>query len=129
MPSPRYWREIPSRYRLEAAKCEGCDKVVYPARRVCPSCRGTAFEPTRLSRSGKIVTSTVLHVAADDLAMETPFPVAVVETPEGVRLMAQVADAGPDGVATGQQVTLEFRRIRREGRSGILCYGYKAVPR
>jgi hypothetical protein len=25
-------------------------------------------------------------------------------------------------------VSLEFRRIRREGHGGILCYGYKAVP-
>jgi ribosomal protein L25 (general stress protein Ctc) len=26
------------------------------------------------------------------------------------------------------EVALEFRRIRREGKSGILCYGHKAVP-
>lgn len=129
MPSPRYWREIPARYRLEAAKCKGCGKVVYPARRICPGCRGTAFEPTRLSRSGKIVTATVLHVASDDFAMETPFPVAVIETPEGARLMAQVADAEPDRIVPGTEVTLEFRRVRKEDRSGILCYGYKAVPR
>ena len=32
MPSPRYWREIPSRYRLEAGRCRGCGRVAYPAR-------------------------------------------------------------------------------------------------
>ena len=25
-------------------------------------------------------------------------------------------------------VGLEFRRIRKEGKAGILCYGFKAVP-
>ena len=28
----------------------------------------------------------------------------------------------------GTEVALEFRRIRREGHGGILCYGHKAVP-
>ena len=31
MPSPRYWREIPARYRLEGARCKSCGKVDYPA--------------------------------------------------------------------------------------------------
>jgi hypothetical protein len=26
------------------------------------------------------------------------------------------------------EVSLEFRLIRKEGQSGILCYGHKAVP-
>jgi uncharacterized OB-fold protein len=54
---------------------------------------------------------------------------AVVETPEGARLMTQVVDCDPAMVAPGMEVALEFRLVRREGRSGILCYGHKAVPR
>lgn len=129
MPSPRYWREIPARYRLEAGRCKGCGKVVYPARRICPSCRGRDSERVELSKRGKVVTSTVVHVPAADLAMEAPFAMAVVETPEGARLMSQVVDVDPAEVRSGLEVELEFRRIRPEGRGGILCYGYKAVPR
>ena len=128
MPSPRYWREIPARYRLEAAKCGKCGKVVYPARQVCPDCRNSDWTSLTLSRRGKVVTSTVVHVAPEDFVMETPYAMAVVETPEGARLMAQVADCDPAEVQAGMDVSLEFRRIRREGRAGILCYGYKAVP-
>jgi uncharacterized OB-fold protein len=54
---------------------------------------------------------------------------AIVETYEGARLMAQVVDCDADAVRPGMDVVLEFRRIRREGDSGILCYGHKAVPR
>ncbi len=128
MPSPRYWREIPQRYRLEAARCRGCGRLVYPARRVCPECRGGEFETVKLSRRGTVVTATVIHVAPRDFAFEAPFAMAVVETPEKARLMVQVVDCDPATVQPGTEVKLEFRLIRREGKGGILCYGHKAVP-
>jgi len=128
MPSPRYWREIPSRFRLEASKCGKCGKVSFPARKICPGCRGTDHAPTKLSHTGKVVTATVVHVGPDDFAMQTPYAVAVLETPEQARLMMQVVDCDPASVVPGLQVAFEFRRIRKEGHGGILCYGYKAVP-
>ena len=128
MPSPRYAREIPSRYRLEAAACTSCGRVSYPPRRVCPECRGTEFDGLRLSPAGRVVTSTVIHVAPDDLQMQAPYAMAIVETPEGARLMTQVVDCDPADVLPGMEVKLEFRLVRREGRSGILCYGHKGVP-
>lgn len=128
MPSPRYWREIPSRYRLEAGRCTGCGKVVYPARHVCPACRGRIFEPAALTRTATVITATVIHTPPTDLLMEAPYAVAVVETPEGARLTAQIVDCDPARVAPGLAVNLEFRLVRREGHEGILCYGYKGVP-
>lgn len=128
MPSPRYWREVPGRYRLEAGRCESCGVVVYPARRLCPDCRGEGLAPITLSRRGTVITSTVIHAAPTEFQMEAPYAMAVVETPEGARLMVQVADCAPAEIGPGTEVTLEFRRIRKEGRSGILCYGHKAVP-
>jgi uncharacterized OB-fold protein len=128
MPSARYWREIPSRYRLEAGRCRDCGKVVFPVRRVCPSCRGQDWEQLVLSRRGKVVTSTVVHVPPGDFLMEAPYAVAVVETPEGARFMTQVVDCDPSAVGPGMEVSLEFRLIRRQGHGGILCYGHKGVP-
>lgn len=128
MPSPRYWREVPSRFRLEAVRCRRCGKPSFPARTICPACRGTEFEKIGLTREGKVITSTVLHVAPDEFAMETPYAVAIVETPEGARLMAQLVDCEPSEVKPGMPVALEFRLIRQEGHGGILCYGHKAVP-
>lgn len=128
MPSPRYWREIPGRYRLEGSECSDCGKTVYPRRRVCPNCQSTAMEPVALSRHGQVVTSTVIHVPPDDLVSEAPYAVAIVETPEGARLMAQIVDCDTDDVLPGMHVDLEFRRLRQEGEAGILCYGHKGVP-
>ena len=128
MPSPRYTREIPARYRLEAGRCTDCGAVAYPVRQICPGCRGDSFETFNLSREGVVITSTVIHVPPDEFLMEAPYAMAVVETPEGARLMTQVVDCDPSSVLPGMNVSLEFRLIRKEGHSGILCYGHKAVP-
>jgi hypothetical protein len=81
-----------------------------------------------LSHSGRVVTSTVIHAAPTEFQMEAPYAMAIIETPEGARLMVQVADCDVNEIAPGTEVTLEFRRIRKEGKGGILCYGHKAVP-
>ena len=128
MPSPRYHREIPARYRLEAGKCTSCGRVLYPTRKVCPACRGQGMERVNLTRKGKVITSTVIHVPPDDFLNEAPYAMAVVETPEGARFMTQVVDCDPSVVLPGMEVDLEFRLIRKEGKSGILCYGHKGVP-
>jgi uncharacterized OB-fold protein len=128
MPSPRYWREIPARYRLEAARCRGCGKVVFPARHMCPACRGTDWEKTSLSWKGKVITSTVVQVAPTEFQMEAPYAMAIIETPEKARVTAQVVDCDPATVLPGMEVSLVFRLIRREGHGGILCYGFKGVP-
>ena len=128
MPSPRYHREIPARYRLEAGKCRKCGQVAYPSRMVCSGCRGRDFETIRLTPSGTVVTSTVIHVPPDDFLNEAPYAMAIIETPEGARFMTQVVDCDPDAVGPGMEVSLEFRLIRKEGQSGILCYGHKGVP-
>jgi uncharacterized OB-fold protein len=126
--SARYWREIPQRYRLEAAKCTKCGKVHYPPRLICNECRGREFETEELPRDGKLVTYTVIHVAPPGLSDETPFAVGVVELENGVRLMSQIVDTDHDKMELGMPLRLEFRRIRKDGHSGILCYGHKAVP-
>ena len=128
MPSPRYWREVPSRFRLEASRCKGCGKVSFPSRPVCPACREREFEATTLSWHGTVITSTVVQVPPTEFQMEAPFAVAIVETPEGARLMTQVVDCDPAAVLPGTEVRLVFRKIRKEGASGILCYGFKGVP-
>ena len=82
----------------------------------------------QLSRKGTVVTYTVIHVGPDDFQMEAPYPLAIVETPEGARLMVQIADCDPADVKPGMEVALEFRKINAEGHSGIICYGHKGVP-
>jgi uncharacterized OB-fold protein len=80
-----------------------------------------------LKPEGKILTYTIIHVASEAFSTQTPFAVAIIETKEGARLTAQVVDCTPEEVATGKEVILMLRCIQREGKAGILQYGYKAI--
>lgn len=127
MISPRYFREIPQRYRLEAGRCKKCGKVYFPPRTYCGECRSNEFETVNLSDTGKILTYTVVRVGPANFSQETPYVVAIVEVNNGVKLTTQVVDIDVNKVEIGQKVRLVFRRIQDEGKSGLHCYGYKAV--
>jgi len=126
--SARYWREIPQRYRYEAAKCKKCEKVFFPPRRVCSQCGTREFEKTQLPQEGKVETFTVIRVAPTGFSDEVPYAVGIVSLPGGIKVTAQIVDCDPTRLTIGDRVRLEFRKIRQDGDSGILCYGYKFVP-
>jgi hypothetical protein len=124
---PRYTREIPQRYRLEAGRCKKCGYLAFPPRQVCPECGHREFDTVPLKPEGKILTFTVVHVAADAFSTQTPFAVGIIETDDGARLTAQIVDCKPEDLAIGKRVQLMLRCIQKEGKAGILQYGYKAV--
>jgi uncharacterized OB-fold protein len=124
--SPRYTREIPHRYRLEAQKFNKSGFVSLPNRYVDPSNGDRNSKKITLKGTGKILSYTVIYIAADSYARQTPFPVAIIETAEGARLTAQIVDCKPEDVKIGAKVELIFRKIMEEGESGIINYGYKA---
>ncbi len=125
----RAWRQYPQRYRLEAGRCTGCGKVLFPPRRVCPECGATEFQLVILPRTGKIATFTVVRVPPAGFVDQTPLPIAIVELSNGVRVMAQVGDvADVSELEVGMEVRLEFRRIQSDGEAGVIFYGHKAVP-
>jgi hypothetical protein len=127
MISPRYHREIPQRYRLEAGKCKKCGEVSFPPRLVCPKCKSQEFETIRLNEEGKLVTFTIIRVASDKFFGTTPFAVGIVELNDNVKVTTQIADVNFDTLKIGQKVKLVFRKIQDEGKSGLHCYGYKAI--
>jgi len=129
MESPaRAWREYPQRYRLEASKCTGCEKLLYPPRVVCPKCGSSTFENITLPREGTVVTYTVVRVPPAGFTEQTPLPIALVELIKGVRVMVQIGDlADPSELEIGMKVRLEFRRISWDGEAGVIYYGHKAV--
>jgi uncharacterized OB-fold protein len=126
--SARYWRETPQRYRYEAGRCLGCGQTYFPPRRVCGRCRGRRFEKAILRGEGTLETFTVIRVAPSGFTDQAPYAVGIVALPGGVKVTAQIVDVDPDKLRIGDRVRLEFRRVRQDGESGILCYGYKFVP-
>jgi len=128
MTTARIWRERGRRYRNEAARCRQCGKIHFPPRLVCDACGGRELETCTMSGTGRVLTYTVIRVAPPAFAAQVPYVVAVLEMDDGARLMAQVADASPEEMKIDMRVRLEFRKIRQNGRSGVISYAHKAVP-
>ena len=126
--SARYWREIPQRYRYEAAKCDGCGEIHFPPRLVCRKCKARKFSKTTLAQTGVVDTFTIIRVAPSGFGDEAPYAVGVIRLDDGVKVTAQVTDCDLEKLAIGDKVRLEFRRVQQDGESGVICYGYKFVP-
>jgi uncharacterized OB-fold protein len=128
MQPQRVWREQNKRYRYEAGKCAGCGKIYFPARLICESCKSREFTTVTLPREGKILTYSVVHVAPSQFKTQAPYAIGVIELANSVRLTAQIVDIKSEDLKIGLPVKLEFRKVQEVGDSGVLCYGYKAVP-
>ncbi|MCX7736830.1 MAG: Zn-ribbon domain-containing OB-fold protein [Candidatus Kapabacteria bacterium] len=124
--SARYHREKFHRYILEAQKFDS-GFVSLPNRYVDPYSGSRSYEKINLKGTGTILSYTIIHIASDQFAHTTPFPVAIIETDEGARLTVMVTDCDINDVKIGARVELVFRKIMEEGESGIINYGYKAI--
>ncbi len=129
----RFWRETPRRYNLGGSKCTACGTVYFPPRPVCPECTHhrqsiEKMVPVQLSGTGEVLSYTVVHEAAEGFEMQVPYVVALVRTEEGPILTGQVVDVDPAEVRIGLKVRATFRKLREEGRAGVIHYGYKFAP-
>lgn len=123
--SQRYTREIPHRFRLEAQKFSD-GFISLPNRYISPT-GSKEFENIKLSGKGKILSFTIIYTPSDEYKLLKPFPVAIIETEEGAKLTAMITDTPIEKVEIGANVELVFRKIKEEGASGIINYGYKAI--
>ena len=131
MATPRFWREIPSRYNLIGTRCGSCGMLDFPPRSICHQCgRKSIGKMTRLKLKGRgnIISYTVIHEAPSQFDLLKPYVLAVVELEEGVRLTSQIIDVEPSQVKIGMPVEAAFRRLGQEGEAGVLQYGYKFRP-
>lgn len=124
----RVWREQPQRYRMVANKCTKTGEVFFPPRIVAPGILDAQFKEIELSGEGKVVTFTIIRVAPAPYSDLAPYALAVIETPEKVRLTAQISDVEIEKVKIGMNVRFEFRKLYDDNAASVIYYGYKAVP-
>ena len=110
-----------------------CQSAYFPPRSVCPSCSEHRqslgrMVPIQLSGEGEVLTFTIVHDAAEGFEMQVPYVLAIVRTREGPQLTGQVVDVVPGDVKIGLKVRATFRKLREEGKAGVIHYGYKFAP-
>ena len=129
--APRFWRENPSRYNLVGIRCNSCGRHFFPPRAICPVCHRKSvgkIEKIRLKGEGKIFSFTEVQEGLEELSMQKPYVVAMVEMEEGVKVTGQVIDCEACDLMIGTPVRATLRKLSDEGPSGVIHYGYKFVP-
>jgi len=128
MTVPRFWREIPQRYNLQASKCGNCLAIHFPPREVCPTCRRASIGKmtmVNLSGRGTVLECTRVHKPAPGFELQVPYFVALVQTEEGPVVTGQVVDSDPKAIVAGTRVKAVFRRLGQDGEAGVIYYGTK----
>lgn len=129
--APRFWRENPSRYNLEGFKCNSCGKTYFPWREMCPVCHRKSvgkIETVQLKGIGTVFSFSEVYEGLEELSMQRPYIVAMVEMDEGARITGQLIDCDPADIKIGTRVRATLRKLSEEGPSGVIHYGYKFVP-
>lgn len=128
MSVPRFWRRLKNLYNLIGTKCEKCGEYYYPPRNMCPRCRRNGrIVPFKFKGNGEVLTYTIVHSAAKDFAMHTPYILAIIKLDEGPRLTSQVI-CSPEEIHIGMKVKSAFRRLGEESEKGMIYYGTKFIP-
>jgi 3-hydroxy-3-methylglutaryl CoA synthase/uncharacterized OB-fold protein len=113
-----------------AGKCGNCGTIQFPQLQYCvePSCNAPSgrFEDVPMAGlEGKVVTYT-----ADWLSYHPSPPnyVGFVQYGNGVRLLMEMVNIGPEGVDVGTVVRPAFRIKERDTARGYNRYFWKAAP-
>ena len=77
---------------------------------------------------GEVYTYTVVRNAPAGFEGQAPYVVAIVRLDEGPMVTAQLTDLGDAEPAIGMRVEMVTRKLRADGESGTIVYGYKFRP-
>ena len=88
-------------------RCQSCGHVLFYPRTHCDACQSDQLAWENASGAGTIASYTVVRrgVSAD---FEAPYVIALIDLAEGPRMMSQVVDTGPDALAVGLSVRVDF---------------------
>ncbi|GII55799.1 DNA-binding protein [Planotetraspora thailandica] len=98
---------------LRIQKCGDCGILRHPPGPVCPTCRSTRRTHAVASGSGTVY-SYVVHHNPPVPGLRTPFVVAVVEVPEGVRLVGNIVRCATEDVYVGMPVRVTYQQMDDE---------------
>ncbi len=92
--------------------CNRCDKAIHYPREACPNCLGTDLGYRPAVGTGTVYAATVIPAPANPtMAGRDPYVVALIELPEGVRMMGNVFAQDPWGVTVGDPVQVAWEPL------------------
>jgi uncharacterized OB-fold protein len=84
-------------------------------------------QPFTAGGKGTVISYTTVTNAPDGFETLAPYTLGLVKLAEGPTVLAQLTDLdGP--VEIGMEVEMVTRKLRTDGKRGIIVYGYKFRP-
>jgi len=123
-----YWRMRDRYYSILGNKCTGCGKQYYPPLNVCRECGSTEFKETQMPKTGTLLSYTMQKESLPGFEDQEPMLFGLLKLENGVRIVAQLVDVQYESLRHGTKLRAVFRRIRTNGESGQIFYGYKFAP-
>lgn len=104
--------------------CASCGRARWPPGPMCPHCRSTETRWQETSGGGTVYSWVVAtHPVDEALAGQVPYVVALIELPEGVRVVGNVLGCAPEEIGAGDRVELFFE----DGAEGLRLPNFRRV--
>lgn len=102
--SAHFWKSVAGG-KLLVQKCPHCEHAQFYPRALCTAC-GADPEWLEAAGTGKVHTFTVIRQnGMKPFVADVPYVVAIIELPEGVKMMGNVTDCAPETVRVGMDVS------------------------
>ncbi|RLI29915.1 MAG: hypothetical protein DRO46_01565 [Candidatus Hecatellales archaeon] len=112
--------------RFTTLKCKKCGHILWPPEVICPECTSDELEWIDMPPRGKIYAFTV-QVGAVPLGFKPPLIQAIVDFPNGVRVIGPIADASPEEVKVGDEVEVKVIEIPPDAHGDRVLFCFKKV--
>jgi len=99
-----------ARHELRIQRCGECGALRHPPGPVCPACGAAKPDYVVAAGTGEVY-SYVVHHHPPVPGRQVPFVIALVQLPEGVRMVGELLGVSPGQVRIGLPVRAEFVRI------------------
>lgn len=81
-----------------------------------------------MPKTGKLLSFTMQRESMSGFEEQEPMSFGLVELKNGVRIVGQLVDLPYESLKIGDRVKAVFRRVKSDGASGQIFYGYKFGP-
>jgi uncharacterized protein len=83
-----------------------------------------------MPRSGTLMSYTLQKESVQGFEDQEPMIFGLLRLDNGVKVIGQLVDLAYESLKEGMKLNVIFRRIRVDGESGQIFYGYKfTIPR
>lgn len=104
-----FW-EGTEKSELRIQRCSQCQALRHPPRPCCPHCLSFDWDWILAAGTGEIASFVVYHYPPLP-PLEVPYVVALIDLPEGTRIVGNILDAGSGDVEIGMPVNVEYVRV------------------